>query len=93
MSAKHAVSPEVRLYDHLFAAKDPNDFPEGKDIFVNLNPDSLEVLKGAKLEPALGQMKPGERVQFERRGYFFADPKDSRPGEPAFNRVVTLRDT
>ncbi len=93
VSAKHAVSHEVRLYDHLFAAKDPNDFPEGKDIFVNLNPDSLEVLKGAKLEPALGQMKPGERVQFERRGYFFADPKDSRPGEPAFNRVVTLRDT
>jgi len=93
VSAKHAVSPEVRLYDHLFSAADPGDFPEGKDIFVNLNPRSLEILKGAKLEPVLGQVKPGERVQFERMGYFFADPKDSKPGQPVFNRIVTLRDT
>jgi glutaminyl-tRNA synthetase len=93
VSAPHAVSPEVRLYDHLFAAKDPSDFPEGKDIFVNLNPNSLEILKDAKLEPALGQVKAGERVQFERMGYFFADPKDSKPGAPVFNRIVTLRDT
>ena len=92
VSAAHAVSPEVRLYDHLFSAKDPSDFPEGKDIFVNLNPHSLEVLKGAKLEPALGQVKAGERVQFERMGYFFADPKDSQSGKPVFNRIVTLRD-
>ena len=93
VSAKHAVSPEVRLYDHLFSAVDPSDFPEGKDIFVNLNPKSLEVLKDAKLEPALAQVKSGERVQFERMGYFFADPQDSRPGQPVFNRIVTLRDT
>jgi len=93
VSAKHAVSPEVRLYDHLFAAKDPSDFPEGKDIFVNLNPNSLEILKEAKLEPALGRVRPGERVQFERMGYFFVDPKDSKPGAPVFNRIVTLRDT
>ncbi len=93
VSAKHAISPEVRLYDHLFGAKDPSDFPEGKDIFVNLNPDSLEILKEAKLEPALGQVKAGERVQFERTGYFFADPKDSQLGKPVFNRIVTLRDT
>jgi glutaminyl-tRNA synthetase len=93
VSAEHAVSPEVRLYDHLFSAKDPSDFPEGKDIFVNLNPNSLEVLKDAKLEPALAQIKAGERVQFERTGYFFVDPKDSQPGKPAFNRIVTLRDT
>ncbi|HOG24026.1 MAG TPA: glutamine--tRNA ligase/YqeY domain fusion protein [Candidatus Omnitrophota bacterium] len=93
VSAKHAVSPEVRLYEPLFNVKDPNDFPEGKDIFVNMNPQSLEVLKHAKLEPALGQMAPGERVQFERMGYFFVDPKDSRPGQPVFNRIVTLRDT
>ncbi|HNX69054.1 MAG TPA: glutamine--tRNA ligase/YqeY domain fusion protein [Candidatus Omnitrophota bacterium] len=93
VSAKHAVSPEVRLYDHLFFAKDPSDFPEGKDIFVNLNPNSLEVLRNAKLEPALGNVKTGERVQFERMGYFFADPKDSQPGKPVFNRIVTLRDT
>ncbi len=93
VSAPHAISPEVRLYDHLFAAKDPSDFPEGKDIFVNLNPNSLEILKGAKLEPALSQIQAGERVQFERTGYFFADPKDSQPGNPVFNRIVTLRDT
>ena len=93
VSAKHAVSPEVRLYDPLFAAKDPSDFPEGKDIFVNLNPNSLEILKSAKLEPALGQIKAGERVQFERMGYFIADAKDSQPGKPVFNRIVTLRDT
>ncbi|MEI7751451.1 MAG: glutamine--tRNA ligase/YqeY domain fusion protein [Candidatus Omnitrophota bacterium] len=93
VSAGHALKTEVRLYDHLFAAKDPSDFPEGKDIFVNLNPNSLEVLKEARLEPALGQVKAGERVQFERLGYFFVDPLDSQPGQPVFNRTVTLRDT
>lgn len=93
VSAEHAFKTEVRLYDHLFAAKDPSDFPEGKDIFVNLNPNSLEILKEARLEPALGQAKVGERVQFERLGYFFVDPIDSKPGQPVFNRTVTLRDT
>ncbi|MDD5226164.1 MAG: glutamine--tRNA ligase/YqeY domain fusion protein [Candidatus Omnitrophica bacterium] len=93
VSAQHAVSTEVRLYEPLFAAKDPSDFPEGQDVFVNLNPNSLEILKDAKLEPALGQVKAGERVQFERMGYFFADPKDSQPAKPVFNRIVTLRDT
>jgi len=93
VSAQHAVCSEVRLYDHLFSAKDPSDFPEGKDIFVNLNPHSLEVVKDARLEPALGQSNAGERVQFERIGYFFADPKDSQSGHPVFNRIVTLRDT
>ncbi|MFA7255538.1 MAG: glutamine--tRNA ligase/YqeY domain fusion protein [Candidatus Omnitrophota bacterium] len=93
VSAEHAFKTEVRLYDHLFAAKDPSDFPEGKDIFVNLNPHSLEILREARLEPALGQFKAGERVQFERLGYFFVDPIDSKPGQPVFNRTVTLRDT
>jgi len=93
VSAGHARKTEVRLYDHLFAAKDPSAFPEGKDIFVNLNPNSLEILKEARLEPALGQLKAGERVQFERLGYFFVDPIDSNPGQPVFNRTVTLRDT
>ncbi len=93
VSAKHAVSSEVRLYDHLFAAKDPSDFPEGKDIFANLNPNSLEIIKEAKLEPALAKLKSGERVQFERTGYFFADPEDSAEEKPVFNRIVTLRDT
>ncbi|MBU2500895.1 hypothetical protein KJ682_06160, partial [bacterium] len=59
----------------------------------NLNPDSLETLTGCKLEPMLGEVEAGYRCQFMRHGYFFADPKDSRPGRPVFNRTVTLKDT
>jgi len=90
VSAAHAVDAEVRLYDRLFT--DPN--PDGlKDDFRKaLNPDSLEVLRHCKLEPSLGSVEPGERYQFERLGYFAADP-DTRPGRPVFNRAVTLRDT
>ena len=93
VSAQHAFKAEVRLYDHLFAAKDPSDVPEGQDIFVNLNPGSLKIVSGACLEPALKEILPGAHVQFERLGYFFADPMDSKPGQPVFNRTVTLRDT
>ncbi len=93
VSAHHALKAEVRLYDHLFAAKDPGDVPEGQDIFVNLNPKSLETVSEALLEPSLKDAKPGERFQFERLGYFFADPIDSKSGHPVFNRTVTLRDT
>ena len=93
VSAKHALKSEVRLYDHLFAAKDPGNVPEGQDILVNLNPKSLETVSGALLEPSLKDAKPGERFQFERLGYFFVDPIDSKPGQPVFNRTVTLRDT
>ena len=93
VSAKHALKAEVRLYDHLFAAKDPGDVPEGQDILMNLNPKSLETVSEALLEPSLRDAKPGERSQFERLGYFFVDPIDSQPGQPVFNRTVTLRDT
>lgn len=93
VSARHAVEAEVRLYDHLFAAKDPSDVPEGQDIFVNLNPKSLTVVSSARLEPFLKDAKPGTHYQFERLGYFFTDPVDSKPGNPVFNRAVTLRDT
>jgi glutaminyl-tRNA synthetase len=93
VSAGHALKAEVRLYDPLFAAKDPGDVPEGQDILVNLNPKSLETVSGALLEPSLKDAKPGERFQFERLGYFFVDPVDSKPGQPVFNRTVTLRDT
>jgi len=93
VSAKHAFKAEVRLYDHLFAAKDPGNVPEGQDILVNLNPKSLETISGALLEPGLKDAEPGERFQFERLGYFFVDPIDSTPGQPVFNRTVTLRDT
>jgi glutaminyl-tRNA synthetase len=66
---------------------------EGVDYKVNLNPQSREVIEKACLEPGLKTAAPGSRFQFERLGYFFADPKDSLPGKPVFNRTVTLRDT
>jgi len=92
VSAEHAADAEIRLYDHLFLKPDPDDVPEGQDYRVNLNPNSLVVLKAAKLEPSLGQARVGNRFQFERQGYFSVDP-DSQPGRPVFNRIVALRDT
>ncbi len=92
VSAAHAVEAEVRLYDHLFGAPNPNDVPEGQDFTDLLNPNSLQVLTGCKLEPALAEAHPGERYQFERKGYFVVDP-DTREGHLVFNRTVTLRDS
>jgi glutaminyl-tRNA synthetase len=89
VSAAHAVEAEVRLYDRLFDVEDPSD----DDWLSHLNPSSLEVVRDAKLEPSLADAVPGSRWQFERVGYFYADPVDSRPGAPVFNRTVTLRDT
>ena len=89
VAAADAVPAEVRLYNHLFARPDPG---AGGDIMADLNPDSLEVLRGCLLEPALAGAPIGEAVQFERLGYFCADP-DSAPGRPVFNRTVGLRDT
>jgi len=89
VSAAHAVGAEVRLYDHLFARPDPG--ADG-DLFEDLNPASLEVLSECRLEPALGDCAPGTPVQFERLGYFCADP-DSIPDRPVFNRTVGLRDS
>jgi glutaminyl-tRNA synthetase len=93
VSADHAVPGEVRLYDTLFAKRDPNEIEEGSDWKSNLNPKSIEVIAGAKLEPALKGAPPGSRFQFERLGYFCADIRDSSPAKPVFNRTVTLRDT
>jgi len=93
VSAHHAVSAEVRLYDHLFTKPNPEDVPEGEDFKANINPKSLEIIKECKLEPSLKDSKPDERYQFERLGYFCADAKDSNSGKPVFNRIVTLRDT
>jgi glutaminyl-tRNA synthetase len=93
VSAPHAVNAEVRLYDRLFVKENPDDVEEGKNFLDNLNPNSLQVLTNAKLEPLLSNAKPGERFQFERVGYFCADLKDSKPGAPVFNRIVTLKDT
>jgi glutaminyl-tRNA synthetase len=86
------VDSEVRLYDTLFAKENPNEVDEGQDFRANLNPDSLEVVAAAKLEPSLANAAPGTRYQFERLGYFCVDP-DSQPGKPVFNRTVGLRDT
>ncbi|MCR9231893.1 MAG: glutamine--tRNA ligase/YqeY domain fusion protein [bacterium] len=93
VSEAHALDAEVRLYDHLFDQPDPEDLPEGVDYKSNLNPRSLQVLSGCKLEPGLKEAEPGSRFQFERLGYFCVDTKDSAPGNPVFNRTVTLRDT
>jgi glutaminyl-tRNA synthetase len=92
VSAKHAIDAEVRLYENLFTKEDPNDVPEGQEFTANLNPNSLEVLTNAKLEPSLANAKAGDRFQFERLGYFCAD-LDSKPGTPVFNRTVPLKDT
>ena len=92
VSAAHAVQAEVRLYENLFTVPDPSDVPEGVDYKVNLNPKSLEVLPGCRLEPSLAAAKAGDRFQFERLGYFAVDP-DATPGKPVFNRTVSLRDT
>ena len=89
VSAAHAVSAEVRLYDHLFARPDPG--AEG-DVLDDLNPESLVTLEGCKLEPSLTAVPLGETVQFERQGYFCLDP-DAAPERPVFNRTVGLRDT
>jgi glutaminyl-tRNA synthetase len=88
VSAADAVPAEVRLYNQLFARPDPNP----ADFIADLNPDSLEVLTGCKLEPELAAANTGDPVQFERQGYFCRDP-DSTPGDLVFNRTVGLRDT
>src|SRR5438034_10064761 len=92
VSAEHAVDAEVRLYDHLFTKPDPDDVPEGGNYLANLNPNSLVVVGGAKLEPSLAGAGVGSKYQFERLGYFCVE-KDSAAGKLVFNRAVTLRDT
>jgi glutaminyl-tRNA synthetase len=91
VSAANSLPAEVRLYDHLFTTPNPDETEEGKDFTSNLNPNSLEVLKDCRVEPSLADAKPLSRFQFERLGYFCADP-DSTKGKLIFNRTVTLRD-
>jgi len=92
VSAAHAISAEIRLYGNLFAKADPYDLEEGQDVLDNLNPDSLEILTTAKLEPSLASAKPGEHFQFERVGYFCPDT-DSTPDKLVFNRTLPLKDS
>ena len=89
VDAENAVDAEVRLYDNLFTVEDPN-----ADNFLELlNPDSLKVLKGCKVEPGLSAAKPGESFQFMRQGYFCADNRDSSAEHLVFNRSVSLKDS
>jgi glutaminyl-tRNA synthetase len=92
VSAAHALDAEVRIYDKLFTKEDPNQIEEGQEFTANLNPNSLEVIAQAKLEPSLGNAPIEGRYQFERLGYFCVDP-DSKPGRLVFNRTVALKDT
>ncbi|HEY1767299.1 MAG TPA: glutamine--tRNA ligase/YqeY domain fusion protein [Terracidiphilus sp.] len=92
VSGGHAISAEIRLYDKLFSKADPYDFAEGEDVLSNLNPNSLEVVMDAKLEPSLANAKVEEHFQFERVGYFCVDP-DSRAGKLVFNRTLPLKDS
>ena len=92
VSADHALDCEVRLYENLFLKEDPNEAPDGLDFRANLNPNSLQVIEHAKLEPSVKGATPETRYQFERLGYFCVDP-DSTSDKLAFNRTVALRDT
>ena len=93
VSAPHALNAKVRLYDRLFSVENPLNRRHGENFVDRLNPDSLQVLQGCKVEPTLESASPGQRFQFERQGYFCVDTRDSRPGSLVFNRTVTLRDT
>jgi len=93
VSAPQALDVELRLYDKLFTVPNPDDVEEGKDFLSVVNPDSLIVVHGAKIEPSVGRDPIGTRYQFERTGYFISDPIDSREGKLVFNRTVSLRDT
>lgn len=93
VSAPHSGPAEVRLYDYLLLDRDAANQPEHRDFISLLNPNSLAVLTGCRVEPSLVDALPGSRFQFERQGYFCADAVDSRPGAPVFNRTVSLRDS
>lgn len=92
VSVSECYEAEVRLYDKLFIKEDPNDTEEGKDFTDYINPDSLKIIKSAKLEPSLKKAKKGDKFQFERLGYFCVDTLDSKKDSPVFNRTVTLKD-
>jgi glutaminyl-tRNA synthetase len=91
VSAPHAVEAEVRIYAHLFSSENPGEATG--EFLDDVNPDSLQIVKSAKLEPALKEAQAGEFYQFLRKGYFYVDTKYSQPGQPVFNRTVSLKDT
>ena len=83
---------QIRLYDHLFTKENPNEVEEAGSYLDNLNPESISVIEGQG-EPSLANASPGDRIQFERQGYFCADAIDHSAGRAVFNRTATLRDT
>lgn len=93
VSATHALTAEVRLYDRLFNDATPDSSQNVQDWQTNLNPNSIKILSNAKLEPSLAKVKAGERFQLERLGYFNIDSKDSQTTQPVLNRIITLRDS
>jgi glutaminyl-tRNA synthetase len=92
VAAASAIDAEVRVFENLFTKENPDEVEDGQDFTANLNPDSLEVIADAKLEPSLAGAAVGGRYQFERLGYFCVD-RDSKVGKPVFNRTVALKDT
>jgi glutaminyl-tRNA synthetase len=92
VSADSAVEAEVRLYEHLFQSANPAEEGREEGLVSLLNPNSLEVLRGCRVEPSLATAEAGERFQFLRHGYFCVDP-DSAPGALVFNRTIGLRDS
>jgi glutaminyl-tRNA synthetase len=93
VSAAHALTCELRLYERLFVLPDPDAVPEGQDFMAAVNPQSLVVVSDARIEPSVANDPPGSRYQFERTGYFMSDPVDSKAGALVFNRTVGLRDS
>jgi glutaminyl-tRNA synthetase len=93
VSAEQALKAEVRLYDRLFTEAEPDSSEHDQDWISFLNPDSVEIIKEAFVEPGLSGALPEDRFQFERLGYFCVDSKDSKEGKPVFNRTISLRDT
>ncbi|BDX20060.1 glutamine--tRNA ligase [Halopseudomonas aestusnigri] len=91
--ASSSIECEVRLYDRLFIAANPDKGEEGTTFLDNINPNSLQVLTGCRAEPSLAEATLDDRFQFEREGYFCVDSRDSRPDAMVFNRTVTLRDS
>jgi len=92
VAAASAIDAEVRVFENLFTKENPDEVQDGQDFTANLNPNSLEVIADAKLEPSLAGAAVGGRYQFERLGYFCVD-RDSKAGKPVFNRTVALKDT
>jgi len=93
VSAEHALSTEVRLYDRLFDRENPDGVKDGGDFKDSLNPESLTRLDNCLVEPSVENAEPGSRYQFERQGYFCVDTADASPRRPVFNRTATLRDS